>query len=109
VHRSTRGWSSGGTGGGSTNGRDHQGDGDARVSARPVGLSDFRRAALTIHDGERKPDILYQTALARTRQLAAHEIGHTLRLGHNYYDSTQRWISVMDHPHPLEKLREHAA
>jgi hypothetical protein len=28
---------------------------------------------------------------------------HTLGLGHNYYDSSKGWISVMDYPHPLEK------
>ena len=31
-------------------------------------------------------------------------MGHTLGLGHNYYDSDKGWISVMDYPHPLEKL-----
>jgi hypothetical protein len=31
-------------------------------------------------------------------------VGHTLGLGHNYYDSEKGWISVMDYPHPLEKL-----
>jgi hypothetical protein len=29
-----------------------------------------------------------------------------LGLGHNYYDSTQGWISVMDYPHPQEELRD---
>jgi hypothetical protein len=31
-------------------------------------------------------------------------VGHTLGLGHNYYDSEKGWISVMDYPHPLEKI-----
>jgi len=48
--------------------------------------------------------VLYETALKRIRQLSAHEVGHTLGLGHNYYDSDKGWISVMDYPHPLEKL-----
>jgi hypothetical protein len=55
--------------------------------------------------GTERPAILYETALARIRQLSAHEVGHTLGLGHNYYDSTKGWISVMDYPHPLEELK----
>ena len=43
-------------------------------------------------------------ALARIRQLSAHEIGHTLGLVHNYVSSTEGRASVMDYPHPLVKL-----
>jgi hypothetical protein len=36
--------------------------------------------------------------------LAAHEVGHTLGLEHNYLASTADRASVMDYPHPLVKL-----
>lgn len=40
-------------------------------------------------------------ALARIRQLAAHETGHTLGLMHNYAGSIADRSSVMDYPSPL--------
>ena len=39
-------------------------------------------------------------ALARIRQLSAHEIGHTLGFAHNFAASTFDRSSVMDYPHP---------
>ena len=40
-------------------------------------------------------------AMARRRQHAAHEIGHTLGFPHNYIASSQGRTSVMDYPVPL--------
>lgn len=43
-------------------------------------------------------------ALARIRQLSAHEIGHTLGIAHNFAASANDRASVMDYPHPLVSL-----
>lgn len=50
-------------------------------------------------------DPMLALVLARTRQLAAHETGHTLGLAHNFAASSvaqtpEQSISVMDYPHP---------
>jgi hypothetical protein len=55
--------------------------------------------------GTEKPSQLAEVALARIRQLSAHEVGHTIGLGHNYYNSSKGRISVLDYPHPLITLR----
>ena len=50
------------------------------------------------HTGE---DPALQMVLARIRQLAAHETGHTLGLAHNFAASSiSQSDSVMDYPHP---------
>jgi hypothetical protein len=104
VHRSTRGWSSGGSVADPRTGE---------IIKATVTLGSLRdRQDYMIFEGllspyttgTERPPVLYQTALKRIRQLSAHEVGHTLGLGHNYYDSKKGWISVMDYPHPLEKL-----
>jgi hypothetical protein len=43
-------------------------------------------------------------ALARIRQLAAHETGHTLGLAHNMAASSYERASVMDYPAPTVKI-----
>jgi hypothetical protein len=45
-------------------------------------------------------------ALARIRQLAAHEVGHTLGFEHNFAASARDRASVMDYPAPLASVRD---
>ncbi|HWC55620.1 MAG TPA: zinc-dependent metalloprotease, partial [Sphingomicrobium sp.] len=48
-------------------------------------------------------------ALARIRQLGAHEVGHALGLAHNFAASTQGRYSVMDYPGPRVTLDANGA
>ena len=105
VHRSTRGWSSGST---VVDPR----TGEIIKAIVTLGSLRVRHDYLIFEGllspyerGTETPAVLAETALARLRQLSVHEVGHTLGLSHNYYDSTKGRISVMDYPHPLEKLR----
>jgi hypothetical protein len=45
-----------------------------------------------------------EMALARVRQLSAHEVGHTLGFPHNYMASAYGRESVMDYPAPLVEI-----
>ena len=47
-----------------------------------------------------------EMALARVRQLSAHEVGHTLGFPHNYIASTYGRESVMDYPAPYVEIDE---
>ncbi len=49
-------------------------------------------------------DPMLAMALARIRQLSAHEIGHTIGLAHNFAASVRQRASVMDYPAPLARL-----
>jgi hypothetical protein len=104
VHRSTRGWSYGGS-------LSDPRTGEIIKATVTLGSLRDRQDYLIFEgllapykNGTETPAILQQTAMARIRQLAAHEVGHTLGIGHQYYNSSKGRISVMDYPHPLEKL-----
>lgn len=104
VHRSTRGWSYGASISDPRTGEIIQG----RVS---LGSLRFRQDYMILEGllspyakGKAGDPRILATVLARLRQLAAHEVGHTLGLMHNYIASTQGRASVMDYPHPLVTL-----
>jgi hypothetical protein len=107
IHRATRGWSYGAT---VTDPR------TGEIIKGHVSLGSLRvRQDYLIAEGLLAPyangkplpgneDRALQMALARLRQLAAHEVGHTLGLMHNYSASTVNRSSVMDYPPPVVKL-----
>lgn len=105
VHRSTRGWSYGASVIDPRTGeiiKGHVTLGSLRVRQDYLIAEGLLSPYST---GTETPSEPAQMALARLRQLSAHEVGHTLGLDHNYYDSTAGRISVLDYPHPLATLK----
>ena len=104
VHRSTRGWSTGGSVSDPRTGEIVKGVvtlGSLRIRQDYM----IAEGLLSPYEtGNESPPHLEEWAVSRIRQLAAHEVGHTIGLGHNYYNSEAGRISVMDYPHPLVEL-----
>ena len=105
VHRATRGWS---YGGGVTDPRTgemlkgHVSLGSLRIRQDRL---IFEGLAGTDKTGTGAADDPVQLSLARIRQLAAHEVGHTLGFNHNFAASTYAGrASVMDYPAPLVRV-----
>ena len=106
VHRSTRGWSYGGSISDPRTGeiiKGHVSLGSLRIR------QDFLIAQALqapYKNNSADDDFALQMALARIRQLSAHEIGHTLGFAHNFAASTVNRSSVMDYPHPKFTLKD---
>lgn len=99
VHRSTRGWSYGASVVDPRTGEIIKG----HVSLGSLRVRQDYLIALGLLAGYENNEVnpgMEEMALARLRQLSAHEVGHTLGLAHNYISSTFNDASVMDYPHP---------
>jgi len=107
VHRSTRGWSYGGGVVDPRTGemiKGHVSLGSLRVRHDRLLMEGLVGAEATGSGGPNDP---VNVALARIRQLSAHEVGHTLGFTHNFAASTYGGrASVMDYPAPLVEITE---
>ncbi|MGZ3874733.1 MAG: zinc-dependent metalloprotease, partial [Mucilaginibacter sp.] len=104
IHRSTRGWSYGAS-------IDDPRTGEIIKGQVSLGSLRDRQDFLIAEgllqpyeDGKPVSDKMMKMALARLRQLAAHEVGHTLGLQHNFAASANNQASVMDYPPPAFSL-----
>jgi hypothetical protein len=100
VHRSTRGWSYG------SSVRDPR-TGEIMKGHVSLGSLRVRQDYLIaqgllqpFEDGKPADPKMLEMALARLRQLSAHEIGHTIGLAHAYASAPTDRASVMDYPYP---------
>jgi hypothetical protein len=106
VHRQTRGWSYGGGVYDPRTGEMLKANvilGSQRVRQDRMIFEGLAGASKT---GTGAADDPVQIALSRIRQLAAHEVGHTLGFAHNFAASTNDRASVMDYPAPWVKVDE---
>jgi hypothetical protein len=104
VNRATRGWSYGQVITDPRTGEVLKGQvllGSLRVRQDLIIFQALVGAGLT---GTGDPNDPVTAALARIRQLGAHEVGHALGLAHNFAASTQGRYSVMDYPAPRVRL-----
>ena len=104
VHRSTRGWSYGASVVDPRTGeiiKGHVSLGSLRIR------QDFLIAQALLSKpfvDDNNNDPMLEMAIARIKQLSAHEVGHTIGFAHNFAASTNNRSSVMDYPHPLIKI-----
>ncbi len=104
VHRATRGWSYGGSVTDPRTGeiiKGHVTLGSLRVRQDYL----IAQALMAPFAKDENDQALMDLALARIRQLSAHEVGHTIGLAHNFAASTYGRESVMDYPHPQFELQ----
>ncbi|PCE64170.1 peptidase [Sediminicola luteus] len=102
VHRSTRGWSYGSSVTDPRTGeiiKGHVSLGSLRIRQDFLIAQALMDKPFAERDDNYQP--MLELALARIRQLSAHEIGHTLGFAHNFAASTNNRASVMDYPHPV--------
>lgn len=108
VNRATRGWSYGQVIADPRTGEIVKGSvllGSLRVRQDMLIFEALVGADKVGRDGPNDP---VQVALARIRQLGAHEVGHALGFEHNFAASTQGRASVMDYPAPRIGLKDGA-